>query len=156
MRAQPPTPFPISSRPQTLTDTFFLFHFHFNQVLDGKEPLATLKEAKTVLFTHESGESPACALWRDATGLRLSQCVWTRSRQRRLKHMRKQHSPRLRRGQRDYLICNKRVRVSVEQSRRADNDAWPCPPRAGAPPEKRDARGRQWQHDFEQSSSRWL
>lgn len=26
------------------------------KVLDGREPLATLKEAKTVLFTHESGE----------------------------------------------------------------------------------------------------
>lgn len=27
------------------------------QVLDGREPLATIKEAKSVLFTHESGES---------------------------------------------------------------------------------------------------
>lgn len=27
------------------------------QVLDGKEPLATIKEAKSVLFTHESGKS---------------------------------------------------------------------------------------------------
>ena len=26
------------------------------QVLDGREPLATIKEAKSVLFTHESGE----------------------------------------------------------------------------------------------------
>lgn len=27
-----------------------------NKVLDGREPLASLKEAKTVLFTHESGK----------------------------------------------------------------------------------------------------
>ena len=29
---------------------------NFLQVIDGREPLTTLKEAKTALFTHDSGE----------------------------------------------------------------------------------------------------
>jgi hypothetical protein len=33
-----------------------MFFFSF-QVIDGREPLATLKEAKTALFTHDSGKS---------------------------------------------------------------------------------------------------
>ena len=29
---------------------------NFLQVIDGREPLTTLKEAKTALFTHDAGE----------------------------------------------------------------------------------------------------
>lgn len=37
--------------------TFHFFpHPKKNKVIDGREPLTTLKEAKTALFTHDSGE----------------------------------------------------------------------------------------------------